>query len=487
MTNMTNLKITFHLNTSYPVLLNRFTTIDSIILAAYYGYRAKAGKRLPYDPNHETVDFIHRQDGIFSGSIWYIEREADIYYDFHTIVRKPEYRKLFEATGKKKQSSSQFKAAMIEEEIMLAKSIHFYVRGSRKHIEALLQSEVKSIGKKQKLGFGTVESVEVEEIAEDKGFMISPTTPSKPLPIKTFSVDSKKIALFRPVPPYWEQDGREACYMPTTALYEFQDKTAKGRYKVAKDTAYISNPRFIYEQAKAIEGRSFAEPSITTKPSPRGGGYFEYVSNLPEPKICAMSGEHSTAGMEGDMTTFITRWKGSFGDFDYIRNTSDFIADHTLWCIDNISKIGYALVTKGDKEWRYLQGSKKIEGERINDYIVDHTRFKPPFSINLKDTQNSQHVSFKGMVSVSNAFYYVQYGNRTLQIDVEMLNAAIKDIRRLTEKHKHITKSHLCGLFKDAKHINLKKEAGIEEKVAVMEFHKKYNSDLRYYLSVVSF
>jgi hypothetical protein len=274
--------------------------------------------------------------------------------------------------------------------------------------------------------------------------------------------------------------------MPTTALYEVVDRTAKkGRYKIARDLGYISNPRFIYEQAKRREGRDFSETVINTAPSPRGGGYFEYIRNARD-EVCVFSGEEDKEGIKGDVFAFIRRWKSSFGDFAYM-DKGDFIARHTLWCIDNITKIGYALVDTKAKEWHYLQGSKKREGETINDYIVDHTKFSPPFSINLKDTQNAQHVSFKGMVSVSTAFYYVQYGNRTLQIDVEMLNEAIRKIREITAAYPKVTKSHLCGMFKDAKHIPLKKGAGEKERIEVMEFQKRFNSDLRLYLSVVSF
>lgn len=481
---MTNLKVTMFLDTASPVLLNRFTTIDSILLSAYYGYKSKKGIRLPYDPNHESVDFIHKEGGVFSGSIWYIARGENIYLDFHKIVKKAEHRKIFDMTRKKTASNANFKPALIQDELMIVKKIHFYIRGSMEHIETLLDSEVSSIGQKQRLGLGMVERIEVEEIEEDKGYMLNPTTASKPLPISDFDVKSKKIAFFRRSAPYWETEGREACYMPTSALYEMVDKSDSSTYKVAKNLEYITNTDFIYDVAKGIEKKDFIPFSLNLPPVKKDN--FEYAKK-DTPSKCVFSSSFANEGMYGDLANFMRRWKKSFGDVAYMKR-GDFIASKTLWCLDNLPKISYALVSKGDKEWHYLQGKAKKEGETINDYIVNHKKFKPPFSINLKDTANAQHVSFKGRVSVSTAFYYVQYGDKTLQVDTELLISAIKDITRITEKYPNISKTHLCGSFKnEAFHPILKRTSTDFERAEVMEFHKKYNSDLRNYMNVVAF
>jgi len=481
---MKNLKVTLHLAEHSPVILNRFTTIDSILLSAYYGYMQKNGKRLEYDPDHNTVDFIHKENGVFSGSIWYIDRTENIYLDFHKIVKKVEYRKIFDAIGAKTASNAMFKGALIEEEVMLVKKIHFYVRGKKEHIEALLHNEVKSIGQKQRLGFGEVVDVDVDVIDEDKGFMLNERTPSKPLPVYDFNVQSKKIAYFRRMPPYWEKQGREACYLPTTALYEYMDNTDSNKYSVAKDLDYTCNVDFIYETAKKMKEETFQEVKITTKAKKQET--FEY-ENSDTPVVCAFTGQLKTEGMHSDLKSFMWKWKSSFGDFYYMKN-NNFISKEALWCIDNMGEIGYSLVSEGDKKWNYLQGTKAEEGKRINQYILDHKMFKPPFSINLKDTANAQHVSFKGEVSVSTAFYFVQYGNTTLQIDVQMLNEAIKDIAKITEEYKNITKTHLCGNFKqNSLHPTVKSSADKEKhEIIVKEFHKKYNSDLRNYLNVVA-
>lgn len=481
---MKNLKVSFYLDKNTPVLLNRFTTLDSILLSAYYGYLAKNGKRLEFDKDHKTVEFIHKEKGVFSGSIWYIDRTENIYLDFHKIVKKPEYRDIFDATGKKASTDVLYKAAIIEEEMMLVEKIHFYIRGKKEHIEALLNIEVSHIGKKQRLGFGLVSKVIVEEIKEDKGFMLNESTASKPLPVSDFDVKSKKIAFFRKMPPYWEQDGREACYMPTSTLYEYTDNTNNKQYTVAKNLDYITNIEFVYQTVKKWQGKDFREFEMNTIPKKKE--YFTYKSNG-EAEKCAFTGEIKNDGVYFDIKNFMSKWKNSFGDYDLIKNYN-FISKEALWVIDNIFELGYTLISEGDREYKYLQSKKANEDEKINHYMLNHTMFKPPFSINLKSTTNAQHVAIRSVVSVSNAFYYLQYGKKTLQIDVQLLNEALEDIKRITSEYKNISKTHLCGNFKDnSSHLVVKKsDDKLKHEIIIQEFHKKYNTDLRNYLNVVA-
>lgn len=55
--------------------------------------------------------------------------------------------------------------------------------------------------------------------------MIDDYTPSKPLPVNRFKIDSKKIAVFRTLPPYSDKKDKEYCYMPTTSLIERSDNS----------------------------------------------------------------------------------------------------------------------------------------------------------------------------------------------------------------------------------------------------------------------
>jgi hypothetical protein len=178
------------------------------------------------------------------------------------------------------------------------------------------------------------------------------------------------------------------------------------------------------------------------------------------------------------------KFKPSFADYDYFKN-NDFLSKEALWCIENISEISYSYVDKDS--WIYLQGKNAKDGTRYKDFLKDPKMLKPPFSINLKDTQNAQHVSFKGKVSISNAYFTVQYGNTQLYIDNEMLQNAIKEIEQITAEKK-ITKSHLCGIFNDSKsgHIPLKKaNENIQNLKIISDFQKRYNSHIRLLLSSV--
>ena len=484
---MTNMKVTLFLEGYSPLLINRFTTLDNILLSAYYGYKSKKGKPLPFDPEHKSINFIHKEYGVFSGSIWYIEEEDKIFYDFHQMIKNPEHQKIYDTLNKKTGSNSLFKQALLEEETMLVEKIHFYIRGSRKHIEALLINEVESIGLKQKLGFGKIKSVGIEEIEEDRGYLLNKTTPSKPLPQSDFQVESKKIAYFRRSAPYWMRNSQEACYMPTTCLYERIDNTAKkkSKYKVAKDTSYISNVDFIHTIASKFKDYEEIDASVQKiKSLPKKGDFFDFKEGKEE--ICSLTGDIESKGIYGDVRNFMKKWKKSFSDYGHFEH-DDFVSYKSLWCIHNLKPIGYSLVEKGQKGWVYLQGKEAADGKRINQYILDSNMFNPPFSVNLKDTANAQHVSFKGRVSISTAFYYVQYGDNTLQIDAEMLSEAIEDIRKAEKDFKNISKTHLCGNFRDSYHPKLKKITSLEERIFLEKFHKKYDRHLRNYLNIIAF
>jgi len=507
-----NLKVSFYMDTDHPLIINRFTTIDSILLSAYYGVLNKIGKRLPYDPEHKTVDFIHRKEGVFSGSIWYIERSERIYHDFSVLSGGMDTAEnIRKNIGEKVASSSKFKPFYDADETMIAEKVYFYIRGSKKHMEALVHNEVMYLGKKRRLGYGKVVGAEVEEITEDKGFQLDKSTASKPLPLRVFSLQSKKIALFRPAPPYWETEGREACFMPTTALYEIKDtsaSTAKGRPKhtVANKTKMgcQTNVHFIYNTMRSVLGKKFDEPEwekyftegkLGKTLFPRNHGDIYRYGKIEKPTKCSITGvvcPEGSEGMLGDIDVFIYKWRTSFGDFNYVKNTG-FVCKEALWCILKFAEIGFSFVSPHNDDWKYVRGEGSKKGFLINDIVVDHTMLKPPFSLNIKDSKNPQHLSFKGQVSISNGFFFVQFGNSTLQIDGQLLAEAVADVKRIVEERKYITKSHLCGMFKTDKATHPFLRSGYDEKekkkdeIIIMEFHKKYNSDIRYLLISVAF
>ncbi len=492
---MQNLKITFHMgtpvtigdetvSTTSPVILDRTTTIDGIILASYYAYLKSKGKVLPFDKEHSTVNFIEKKNGVFSGSIWYLDKDADVSFDFETFIKKPEYRKIHGATKKLVKSNKLFKAYLGTDETMIVDKLHFYIRAKKDIVENLLIGNVFAIGKKQSVGFGAIKNIDVEEIKDDKGFMLDEHTPSKPLPVKDFDVKTKKIAQMRKMPPYWLQEDLEPCYMPTTALFEISDNSeSKDTFTYSVDK-YIHNCNFLYENSKDkdIQFKDIPMDKIKKVTSTRGANSSWTTSNTT--KKCSITNTISKEGIDGNIRFVMTRLKSAFTDYDYFKN-NDFLSKEAFWCIENISETAYSYVD--NNTWLYLQGKNAKDGTRYRDFLLNPKMMKPPFSINLKDTQNAQHVSFKGKVSISNAYFTIQYGNTQLHIDNELLQEAISDIERITADKK-ITKTHLCGIFDKNKsnHIPLKKENNsLENLTTILDFQKKYNSHIRFLLSSV--
>lgn len=470
--------------TTSPVILDRTTTIDGIILASYYDYLKSRGKVLPFDKEHSTVDFIEKKNGVFSGSIWYIDKDADIAFDFETFVKKPEHRKVQDSTNKPVRNNKLFKAYLGTDETMLVDKLHFYIRAKKEIVEKLLIGKVFAIGKKQGVGFGVVRDIEVEEIEEDRGYMLNDSTPSKPLPTSDFSVKTKKIAHMRRMPPYWLQEYLEPCYMPTTALYEMSDNTMSRNDFVYTKERYLNNCNFLYKYSKG-KGVSFKDIPMNNIAKALKSKKVESVwTTENSTKKCSVTGCVSNVGVENNIQTFMRKLKSSFTDYNYFKN-EDFLSDEALWCIENISEIANSYVDK--KSWLYLRGKVAQDGTRYRDFVKNPMMLQPPFSINLKDTQNAQHVSFKGKVSISNAYFTVQFGNNQLHIDNELLQEAIDEVKTISAENK-ITKNHLCGNFEknNSSHIPLKKQNNnAENSKVILDFQKRYNSHIRFLLSSV--
>jgi hypothetical protein len=490
---MDNLKITFKLNNSAQ--LNRLTTIDSILLSAFYRGMSNSGKRVnEIDEDHKKVDWIHRENGVMSGSIWYVERDAIVDYDFHTIVRNPEKMKIEKATNQKTYTPN-YKPALVNEELLITQKIHFYIRADKKIVNLLL-SIVKNIGSLERLNYGEVKDYVIEVIEDDKGFMLNKTTASKPLPLDSFSVESKKIAFYRRTPPYWLKHGKVACYMPTSSLYEVNDNTNSNEYKVSKKLDYISNIDFLYNKGNDKKIKKFdnnTKKNIefnnkdlidSTKVSLVKNPLEKVTDNITQE--CVFSGQIAKSGWKGSVYNHLTKGSRSgFSDTKFI-GKGNFLSKQAFWCLNNLHVLGYTYVT--NDKWVYLQSKKAISAKELSNLLNNLKSLNPPFSINLKDTANAQHISFKNQVSISSAYFYLQYGETTLFIDAELLSNAIHEIKSITKKYANISKTHLCRDFRGVIEVTIKhseKEKELLKKI-IMEFQKKYDKDIRLLLSVSS-
>jgi CRISPR type IV-associated protein Csf3 len=484
MSEFKNLKITVSLKS--PTMMDRFLTIDSILLGIYYRLMEEKNGKTPFVDSIDAIKFLDKKEGVLSGSIWYINPEQKISFDFVRYTKKPESNKIADALRSdtlKDEGGGEFKAGLFEQEVMATERIHFFVRGDKEFIERLL-GELKFVGKKGAIGFGRVGQIFIEEIDSDKGHMLDENTPSKPLPLSGFKCDSKKVAFYRTRPPYWSNHDLAQCYMPTVSLYEAHDESG-GNKKLSVDLSqkYISNVSFARACVKGKQG--FSGFTIADIPQDRKKRWEIHDG---EPLQCAVTGTMHPKGAKGNMTTMMGINAKNFTDQGHFQNNS-FLSEDFLWSIkkDQLSLLGDSLITK--TAFIHVQGKNKEEGSRFPDFIKEPDRLKPPFSLNVKTTANSQHVCFKGRVAISNGMFPMQLGTSTLFVDGDLLMEAIKEVRSVvagTKEH-GISRTHLVGNWAGGNHPELQKVKWTKESEKIIDdFQKKYDSAIRRLIFMVA-
>ena len=473
---MENLKITFNLST--PVILNRYLTIDNILLNSFFNLLRKEKKIdgfIKTEDYIDKIDWLDKQKGILSGSIWYIENDDNLVLPYNVIItKKPEEKRIYELTGKKIDTGrGEFKAFKFGMEALIIDNIYFYVKGNKDIINNLLEN-VRFIGKKGNMGFGKIKNFIIEEIGKDKSFMIDETTPSKPLPCDRFDVNTKKVALYRTIPPYYEKEGIVPCYMPTRSLIEKKDETYKNNnFMALKNFKFISPASF----AKNILKNKFELEDI------KGSKKYKKVDNNTQDR-CVMCGTIHKKGLKGNMKDIFPK---TFNDYPFL-SKGDFICIDCLWSIkqENERILGNTFISPN--KFFYLQGKnmsqkKPQEQQKFRDnFFRNLDTLKPPFLISLKSSKNAQHTLFKGKVAISNAIIPVSFGNEeeTL-IDVELLNEAIKDMKKITNNNKCIKKTHLTNYEQiDNSFPKLSKKCNNMENLKILSnFYKKYDRSIR--------
>jgi hypothetical protein len=362
---------------------------------------------------------------------------------------------------------------------MIVPKVYFYVRGKKEYIEELLK-DLKFIGKKMSSGFGIVSNVEVEEIEEDKSFMLNETTPAKPLPINNWNIKSKKITYYRALPPYYEKKDLEACYMPTRALIETTDESYKNKsFKVANDISYISASDF------ARKYSNFEDVELFKKLNKN----LQYLTTNKE-HTCVICGSKAEEGILGNPKHLLPK---TFNDYGFL-DKGNFICSACLWSMKQERVLGNTVIDT--KKLFYLQGSKMdIKGAKEQQKFRDEffrnlDLLKPPFLISLKSTANAQHTVFKNKVAISNAMIPISYGNEEeMLVDVELLKQAIKDMEEILSSNDCIKKPHLLGLEKiDDRFPKLSQKCNNKENLLILQnFWKKYDRSIRKVLNRVMF
>ena len=480
---MKNLKINIHL--SNPVIMDRFLTIDSILLALHFNKLRREGKIDGFIDTEEYIKenrnnlFIDYKNGVLSGSIWYIEEDAEIWLDNTIFSKKIETKKIYELTGKTvRTASGAFKAARFGFETMIVPKIYFYVKGDKEYIESLLK-DLKYIGKKASSGFGIIDKVTIEEIDKDKSYMLNNSTPSKPLPCDDWEVKSRKTAFYRPLPPYYDKKDIVPCFMPTKSLIERKDKTINNNnFHGLKNIDYISAAKFAREYSKFDEVEIFQKLSKKVK----------YLNDNTEHR-CIICKSIEKEGLLGNPKNILPT---TFNDYAFL-DKGDFLCLDCLWSMKQERVLGNTFISE-DKVF-YLQGGKmEIKGakeqQRFRDeFFRNMDLLKPPFLISFKSTANTQHTVFKNKVAISNAMIPVSFGTEEhILIDVELLKEAIKDMEKILKKYKCIKKLHLVNFEKISDTFpRLSKNCGEEERKALQNFWKKYDRSVRKILNRVMF
>jgi CRISPR type IV-associated protein Csf1 len=418
---MENLKITFNL--SRPIILNRYFTIDSFLLAIWFDKIKKERNITGFintkDYLDEISNFIKVINNTISGSIWYISHDNPIAYFNNSIFKKTDvdfFRKL--NLGKKIETNrGHFKEYFLKYNAIVTKSIYFYIAGDKNVIESLLRGIGNLfIGKKNVIGFGEIKDYSIEIIETDKSFVLNDSTPAKPLSCKYWNIKSHKLMFYREYPPYWEKSDKTLCYMPTTSLVETMDKSYDKGFKSVLNTDFISPSEFAYE-------------------------YFnkEKISyNYNDDGDCALCGNKK--GRRITKEIFEKVYRKDFTDYPFLSG-SGFVCDACIWSLTQLAKTAAEGSIVEHNKITYFWGDKTgIEKKERKLYVAkilsNLSDLKPPFLILFRHKRQNQHYIFKGTVSISTALIPIQFGDDTLIVDNEILIDAIKDLNILIHDKK---------------------------------------------------
>ena len=424
---MENLKVRFNL--SSDIIIDRFSTFDSIVMAKLFSLAERPDVDEPVvnelrSLKKERKDFIQTEDvvpliqniievknNVISGSVWFIEKDADIIINNQRQIKKQEGETMQKISddinGKHKLIEKYFdggggtyKAYMLKFESMSIESLYFYVRADKKFIDLICRN-ITFIGKKAGVGSGWVSGYEITEIETDKSFMLDGTTPARPLPCEYFNLDSHKKAFWRINPPYYLKAGKVACYMPNSPLYETEYIKPEGYDSIT--TGYISPSQFVLNKGN-IKGKYHCD-------------------------FCG--------GETDNKDNFKKNIKSSFNDVPSIDKGNNICNE----CLSTISESGirtYANIFKSGEKTDYFQGKNaaggdKNEAKKNRNKMLMELSDKLPFMFAVKSIKNNQHVVFKSTVSISNELLPFQYAGRTLWIDRPLLIEAKKDFEVLLE------------------------------------------------------
>ena len=487
---MKNFKVTFNIG-AQGIILNRFTTLDSILLATYYNIMRNNGKEIAeMDLEHKTVDFIKKVNGTFSGSIWYIPKDNDVVFVNKNIIKVVD-ESMSRYTSSLIPSKGAYKQQLIQQEIMLTDKIYFYITAKEKELTAILNVlKGDNLGKKRSLGYGVISIEPLEEMEEEYGFKLDEKNPSKPLPSVEFEIDNVKTALWRRMPPYYSNENLEVCHMPNTILYEERLNTKKSKFKSSKT---ILNPIMMTKKVFTSMNTSGNMYSLKSVKSMLGNkNPIGQKINNNTMKKCALTGLIEPNGIEVDVRIFFDKFANSFPELKYLDYNTGFLSETALWMMDENIPLKRVAICNRTNLVEYKIKATSSVGKNISEAggvvgMVFQNRLadlKPPFIHQLAtDKKLPAHLLFKNRLSISQGFFFVQFGDRRLEIDGELLLEAydeyIAHYNSLGAK-KAVPRVLLAG---DPKYYLGTENNTVENRKFISYFRKKYNQDILIYLS----
>ena len=427
------LKVTLTLRT--PFYLNRFTTLDSILLSLIYG--GVYNKNLNAYNDKET-DFILKENGAFSGSIWFVGENETIAPYTDVLIRMNDgnlFKSIFgvdiREIGKSRinGASGEYRVLMNFYERLIARKIYFYIDADPDKLTPILK-RIKTVGKKGKYGWGIVDGFEIEDAESHKGFYLNQYTPSKPLSVQKWNrlIKTDRIAYFRAQPPYWLRTGVEPCFMPHTTLTETID-TQKATGKVYMPSEQIAPSTLI---ATCYSPDEKQMKNVKLDDDAEG--------------ICAFCGRKVKGGIKlKSVKDLQSVTSSSFIDFHSLVREANVVCRDCFSALKSIQTIfrgGTIQIIWQNKHMSFSPSSKNVDTKQV---MLD-TLKQPdlPYLFSWKTTTNLQHTFFKGtcQVTISELMPVVCRGDgTTLYIDRDIFLEALKDANELNELYKKLTKS----------------------------------------------
>ncbi len=203
-----------------PAAVSRLLTLDKLIAAVLFGRRQKNEKY----SRDVLKEIFKEKDGVFAASIYFTE--TPVIYSKRQFTVSPSlsrnyYRMFLEKIPDMVwlgTSSGPMKHGLSEYTFFYTDYIYFYTFADKNKLYDALK-KVRFIGKKSQFGHGNVRSFEIEEIKEDKSFLLNDWTPARPLPAD-WGIKTSKIALYNIDGPAWDRTGVAPCTIPPLSIKE---------------------------------------------------------------------------------------------------------------------------------------------------------------------------------------------------------------------------------------------------------------------------